>query len=44
MIPDYKIVSVQGHYNVFINGKFYCSADTYYEAESEIKEYINEME
>lgn len=35
---DYEIVSVHGHYEVHINGKFYCSADTLEEAESEIYE------
>lgn len=40
---SYKIIPVQGHFNVYINGKFYCSADTYPEAESEIDEYIREM-
>lgn len=27
-----------GHYVVYVDGKFYCSADTYSEAEREIEE------
>ena len=34
---NYKIVAVHGHYEVYINGKFYCSADTTEEAEMEIE-------
>ena len=36
---SYKIVPIRGHYEVHINGKFYCSADTWREADNEIKEY-----
>ena len=32
----YKIIHVNDHYEVYIDGKFYCSADTIQEAESEI--------
>lgn len=35
----YDIISTQGHYEVFINGEFYCTADTLSEAEDEIKDY-----
>ena len=28
-----------GHYNVYINGEFYCSSDTSEEALSDIEEY-----
>ena len=36
--PDdiYVINNVRGHYEVFKNGIFYCSADTYGEAAKEI--------
>lgn len=34
---DYKIISTHGHYVVYYKGKFYCSADTYAEAEREIE-------
>lgn len=34
----FTIKSVYGHYEVYLNGKFYCSADTYGEAEKEIEE------
>lgn len=33
-----EIKGEHGHYVVYVDGKFYCSADTYSEAESEIKE------
>ena len=36
---SYRIVPIRGHYEVHINGKFYCSADTWREADNEIKEY-----
>lgn len=36
----YKIIRVYGHYEVHINGKFYCSADTMREATQEIDEYL----
>lgn len=36
---SYRIVPMNGHYEVHINGKFYCSADTWKEADDEIREY-----
>lgn len=36
-MEQYKIISVRGHYEVFVNGKFFCSADTYQEAVREIE-------
>jgi hypothetical protein len=36
---NYKIVAVRGHYEVYINGKFYCSADTPEEAVRDIEDY-----
>lgn len=41
MHETYKIVHVNGHYEVYIDGKFYCSADTLTEA---VKEIENEKE
>lgn len=38
MNNDYDIIQVNGHYEVYINGKFYCSADTITEATREIEE------
>lgn len=35
----YKIVSKYGHCEVYIDGKFYCSADNWIEAEREIEKY-----
>jgi hypothetical protein len=35
-IHKYEIRSVGGHYEVLKDGRFYCSADTYGEAEKEI--------
>lgn len=35
---EFKIVAVKGHYEVYRNGKFFCSADTPMEAAKEIEE------
>lgn len=35
----YRIVPVRGHFEVYINGAFYCSADNMREVETEIKNY-----
>lgn len=32
-----EIRKVNGHYEVFIDGEFYCSCDTYVEAEIDIE-------
>lgn len=37
MNDTYKIIPVKDHYEVYRNGKFYCSADTKLEAEKEIE-------
>ena len=37
----YKIVPTMGHFDVYINGKFYCSADNMKEVEEELKNYHN---
>lgn len=37
----YEIVPVRGHYEVYINGKFYCSADTPEEAAQDVEEYMS---
>ena len=34
---SYRIVNNNGHYDVYVDGKFYCSADTMEEAVHEIK-------
>ena len=31
-----EIIAVRGHYEVYVDGKFYCSADTRDEALTEI--------
>ena len=36
---SYKIKNVGGHYEIYINGKFYCSADNTVEAVKEIEAY-----
>jgi len=33
-----EIIPINGHYEVYIDGEFYCSADTYEEAEREIED------
>ena len=35
---SYQIIQVKGHYEIYINGEFYCSADSLSEAQSEIKD------
>lgn len=37
MPEETKIVHVQDHYEVYIDGEFYCSADTVVEAAKEIE-------
>lgn len=39
---SYKIVPRNGHFEIYIDGKFYCSADSWNEAEREIEEYQDE--
>ena len=41
-MTNYKIVSKNGHYEVYVNGKFYCSADTVIEAARELKSMVEE--
>ena len=36
---SYRIVPTYGHYEVYINGAFYCSADNMREAITEIENY-----
>ena len=35
----YKIKPTQGHFEVYIDGRFYCSADNWKEAVSEVENY-----
>lgn len=35
---EFEIITRHGHYEVYHNGEFYCSADTYGEALKEIDE------
>lgn len=37
-----QIKSVRGHFEVYIDGKFYCSADTIKEVTYELKKYERE--
>ena len=37
MPEEINIVNVNGHYEVYIDGKFYCSAETIIEAVKEIE-------
>jgi uncharacterized protein YxjI len=38
MIPmDYSIMSNNGHFEAYINGKFYCIADTYLMAAAKVE-------
>lgn len=38
----YKIKREREHFEVYINGKFYCSADNEREAVSEVESYVSE--
>lgn len=35
---DFDIITERGHFNVYLNGEFQCSCDSYQEAEVEIEE------
>ena len=37
---NFDIVAVKEHYEVYINGKFYCSADTAQEAARDIEDFL----
>lgn len=37
METDIRIISEHGHYAVYIDGKFFCTADTYVEAVKELE-------
>ena len=37
----YKIKPARGHFEVYINDKFYCSADDWKEAVKEIEDYVD---
>ena len=34
---DYEIKHVHGHFEIYINGKFYCTADNMAEVDEEIE-------
>ena len=44
MDDTFEIRHVREHYEVYINGKFYCSADTYSEANSDIIAWVHMQE
>ena len=35
---DFEIINERGHWNIYLNGVFQCSCDSYQEAEEEIEE------
>ena len=37
---SYQIIPSYGHYKVYINNRFYCSADTLREATKEVEDYM----
>lgn len=37
MADDIRVVHNAGHYEIYIDGEFYCSVDTLNEAKDEIK-------
>lgn len=40
---SYRIVPVMGHFEVYIDEKFYCSADNMMEAVNEIENYRKQI-
>lgn len=40
-MEKYSIVPVYRHYEIYINGKFYCTADDLKEAAREVEDYEN---
>jgi hypothetical protein len=42
-MPNYRIVPKNGHFEVYINGSFYCSADTMTEAIREVESYMGTL-
>lgn len=34
---NYEVKQVHGHYEIYINGKFYCTADNMTEVEEELE-------
>ena len=38
----YQIAHRYEHYEVYIDGRFFCSADTYMEASRELESYLEE--
>ena len=40
----YEIVPVREHFEVYLDGKFFCSADTESEAEKEIETYCEALD
>ena len=41
-MTNYKIINKNGHYEAYVNGKFYCSADTVIEAARELESMVEE--
>jgi hypothetical protein len=41
-IKPVEITQKKEHLEVYINGRFYCSADNWREAETEIQNYVSE--
>ena len=39
---NFEILPTFGHYELHINGKYYCSADTFGEALKEYDDYVKE--
>lgn len=44
MASDVQIVMRHDHYELYINGEFYCSADNITEAADEADKYLREAE
>lgn len=40
-METYKIIAIRGHYEVYLYGEFFCSADTFMEAVKEIEKELS---
>jgi hypothetical protein len=38
---DIRVIHVTGHYEIYVDGEFYCSVDSLAEAREEVKNWLN---
>ena len=39
-MANFEIIHVAGHYDIYLEGAFFCSADTYGEAVEEVEKWL----